>query len=186
MRRLSQSGAVEVDSFLDLALFDTGPFPSSKSVVDPETLGDGWERDGVAAFFKGKSNAEVTVEALKEQYPYDYSSFHHHLTDDAFVFFLPGLMQLTLLNREEDQAALLGDSLINTLLRMAKGELSDRLKAVVSAYSNQQLAVVAKFLELMAKIDPYPIPEKDPALSALRLFWGQFLSDHAGSSDRQP
>lgn len=186
MRRLSQQGAVEVEDSLDLALFDTRPFPSGKSVVDPEKLGDGWERDGVAAFFKGKSNADVTVQALQKQYPYDYSSFHHHLSDDAFVFFLPGLMRLTLENREDDQAALLGDSLVNTFLRMARGELNDRLKVVVSAYSNQQLAVIAKFLALMAEIDPYPIPEKDPALSALRLFWGQFLSDHAGPSNGQP
>jgi hypothetical protein len=174
-----------VDDFVDLALFDTGPFPSTKSVVDPEKLGDGWERDGVAAFFKGKSNADVTIRALEEQYPYDYSSFHHHLSADAFVFFLPGLMQLALLNREDDQAALLGDSLVNTLLRMAKGEMNDRLKPVVGAYSNWQLSAVAKFLAAVAKLDPYPIPEKDPALSALRLFWGQFLSDHAGSGNGQ-
>ena len=109
----------------------------------------------------------------------------YHLSDDAFVFFLPGLMQLALLNREDDQAALLGDSLVNTLLRMARGEMNDRLKPVVGAYSNRQLSAVAKFLAAVAKLDPYPIPEKDPALSALRLFWGQFLSDHAGSRNCQ-
>lgn len=159
---------------IDLTLFDMCPYPRGSAVIDPTKPSDGWERDATASFFFGKSNLDLSPDAFHE-FPYDYSSCHHLLCNEAFVFFLPGLMRLVLSDRDTDQTALLGDSLVNTFLRMANGEMSCRLKAVVERYSEQQLAVIAKFLVEIARLDPYPVPEKDPALAALRLFWGQFL-----------
>jgi hypothetical protein len=175
VRRLAEQGALAMQKDIDLSLFDTRPYPENKPVVDPEMPRDGWERDGVAVFFQGKRNVDLTLKALEAEYRYDCSGFHHHLSDEAFVFFLPGLMRLVLQHHEEDQIGLLGDSLVSTFLRMAKGEMGHRLDPVVTAYSNQQMAVVARFLVAFSQLYPYPIPEKDPALAALRLFWGQFL-----------
>ncbi|WP_332745615.1 hypothetical protein [Hydrogenophaga sp.] len=159
---------------IDLKLFDTSPYPRSCPVVDPSKPSDGWERDATASFFLGKSNLDLSPNAFRE-FPYDYSSCHHWLCNEAFVFFLPGLMRLVLSDRGTDQTALLGDSLVNTFLRMASGEMSYRLQPIVEKYSEQQLGVIAQFLVEIARLDPYPISEKDPALTALRLFWGQFL-----------
>jgi hypothetical protein len=164
-----------MSEIVDLQLFDTRPFPESSPVVDPSLGSDGWERDAVAAFFRGKSNLELTPEAFAE-FPYDYSSCHHLFSREAFLYFLPGLMQLVLRDRETDQTLLLGDSLVNTLARMGQGELNDRLQPLLDTYSKAQLAVIAKFLRASADLDQYPMAEKNPALQALRLFWGRFLS----------
>ncbi|QHE87238.1 DUF6714 family protein [Hydrogenophaga sp. BPS33] len=161
---------------IDLSLFGQRPYPADKPVVDPARRGDEWESDGTAQFFEGKSNADLLQSAFDE-FPYDYSSCHHLLTDEAFSFFLPGLIRLTLENRDSDQSALLGDSLVNTLLKMAKGEMNYRLQPIVDTYNREQLGAIAKFLAEIARIDPYPILEKDPALNALQFFWGQFLPE---------
>lgn len=89
-------------------------------------------------------------------------------------------MRLALADRESDQSALLGDSLVNAFLRMACGDMDYRLRPILERYSDQQLGVIANFLVEMSRLDPYPVPEKDPARNALQLFWGQFLPpDHA-------
>lgn len=159
---------------IDLQLFDMRPYPRSSPVVDPSLPSDGWERDATASFFSGKSILDLSPNAFQE-FPYDYSTFHHLLSHEAFTFFLPGLMRLVLSDRETDQTALLGDSLVNTFFRMANGEMSYRLQPILERYSEKQLAVIAKFLTEIANLNPHPIPEEDPARNALLLFWGQFL-----------
>lgn len=163
----------QMKSPIDLSLFPSSPFPGDRPVVDAAKANDGWERDAVSQLFAGKSIRDLTPAAVKH-FPHDLSTCHHLLSAEAFAFFLPGLLNLVLSDRDDDQVALLGDSLVNTLLRMASREMDYRLGPLLQQYSKEQLAVVACFLEEVARIEPYPIPEKDPARNALRLFWDQY------------
>jgi hypothetical protein len=161
---------------IDLSLFDTRPYPHASHVIDPEKAGDRWERDATAKFLFGKKNEDLTAAAF-DGFPSDYSTFHHLMTNETFVFFLSGIMAFALANRDIDQAALLGDSLVNSFLRMAEGELQHRRRALLDNYSAEQLRVISIFLTEIAGRDPYPIPDRDPAVNALHLFWGKFHPD---------
>jgi hypothetical protein len=121
-----------------------------ESPVDPSLLGDGWECDRAASFFAAKRPSEVTAEMFERDFPGDWASCHYLLTDDAFLHFLPALLRIAEETRAKPNAALeyaamLGDSLRTTLARMARGEMQERLNAVLGAYSPDQVAEVARF-----------------------------------------
>ncbi len=120
------------------------------SPVAEHLLGDGWECDRAASFFAHKRPSDVTLAAFERDFPGDWASCHYLLTDKAFLHFLPALLRIAIEARARPNAALeyaamLGDSLRTTLARMARGEMPERLDALLRAYSPAQLAEVAKF-----------------------------------------
>jgi hypothetical protein len=133
---------------MKLELFSDQPF--TQSPVAESLLGDNWECDRTASFFARKRPSEVTTAAFERDFPGDWASSHYLLTDAAFLHFLPALIRIaeearTQRNAHPEYSAMLGDSLRTTLARMARGEMPERLNALLRGYSRAQLAEVAAF-----------------------------------------
>lgn len=77
---------------VELALFGTGPFPSTLAVVAEGRAGDGWEYDEALRYFTGRSRSQATYDSLRKEYCKDWTAAHHLLSDEAFAFFLPALL----------------------------------------------------------------------------------------------
>jgi hypothetical protein len=118
--------------------------------VASHLLGDGWEADRAAQFFANRRPSDLTAEVFERDYPGDWASSHYLLTNEAFLHFLPSLMRIAREARDKgagalDYSAMLGDSLRTALARMARGEMPERLNALMAAYSTAQLRQVAQF-----------------------------------------
>jgi hypothetical protein len=161
---------------IDLSLFDNRAYPNNLPLVDPGKKGYGDEYDEVVRFYTGKSRSDITADSLVNGYRRDYTVSHHFMSSQAFNFFLPALMKVGLDNYLGDtrNIPLIADSLVNSLYRMAKGEMDYRLLPLLGSYTKKQLGEITKFLKQMYEIEYKYLDELDYASKALDLFWNQF------------
>ncbi len=162
---------------MNLILFEDRPF--TKPPVDPAKVGDGWEYDRASKFYGFKSVHDVTLDAFTREYPGDWASSHYLLTDDAFLYFLPALMKVATEARtapgiSQTYATMLGSSLLTALCRMARGEMEGRLASMLSGYSPEQVAVVARFVE--EEVHWEGSEEFDDMRTAL-TYWKRFVTE---------
>jgi len=152
--------------FLEISAFEQGPFDGP--IVHPDRL-HGVEQEATAAYYKGRSLSDVTVESI-ERHHWD-SFMHVLLSDGAYLHYLPVLMKMGVEHQESDRVGEISDSITSQLRRMAEGDLEERRTAIVSHYNRQQLSVVVRYLEHMATILQNSKTGEDAA-TALR-YWRQ-------------
>ncbi len=162
---------------MDFSIFSKREFPQGKAV----TSGNSLEASYVESFFSGRSQVEITFDLLKSAYSHDPSACLSFMLPDAFAFFLPAYMRIALENYEEADA--IPDAVIFHLLCIAQGgaydekineEYKNRLNAILSSYSVEQLKAVAEFLDEMSKKYWHKYPTDD-AQKALSVYWERFL-----------
>lgn len=152
---------------------DFSTFPSVKfPLAQPVTLCDSIEACGVETFFRGHSWDEITLDFLKSNYPHDPAACLTFMLPTAYAFFLPAYMRMALENYETSDA--IPDSVIFDLLCMGQGKYKDKLDAVLSSYTAEQLNSVAKFLSEMSEKYWHLYPSDD-AKKAISIYWGKFL-----------
>ena len=142
--------------FLDISPFDQGPFDGP--IVHPDRF-HGQEQEATVAYYKGRGLADVTAESI-ERHHWD-SFMHVLLSDGAYLHYLPILMKLGVEHQESDRVGEISDSITSQLRRMAEGDLEERRVAILSHYNRQQLAVVVRYLEHMARIRPSLVTGED-------------------------
>lgn len=138
----------------------------------PITRSAGQEAVDTAAFFSGKCIDDVRLDDLNGKYRHDPSGCISLLTPEAFAFFLPAFMRISI--EQYADANAIPDVLINRLLHIAAGDDEERRDAIVRWYGAEQMREVALFLKAMS--DKYwRHYNPDDARRALDLFWGRFL-----------
>lgn len=127
----------------------------------------------------------MTRDSLLQTYQdkLDLTAIPSLLSDHAFAFFLPSLMQAVLDGQDDRDSQLpdLGDVLTRHLLEMGRSPGSSRrLAAILAMYTPEQLADVARFLRALRDYDILSWPEADqwaPAEAALSTYWGRYLPE---------
>lgn len=167
---------------LRLASFGKNPFPAELPLVYARHLGDS-ELAACEGYFSGRRRADVTRASLLEAYQdkLDLTAVPSLLSDHAFAFFLPSLMQAALDGQDDSDSQLpdLGEVLTHHLLEFARNVgSSPRLAAILALYTPEQLADVARFLKAMRDHDILSWRGADrwaPAAEALSAFWERYL-----------
>jgi hypothetical protein len=172
---------------LNFDLFGKDVFPSSHEVTRQRQRGDS-EVEACRSYFEGKRLSDVQRSSLVAVYQqrYDMSAIPALLSDQAFAFFLPALMQIAIDGQDdhETQVPDLGNILVHHLLEMAQASKgSARLAELLKVYSPTQLGEVARFLRAMRDHEKemwVEASEWSTAAEALNLYWSQYL---VGSKD---
>lgn len=123
-------------------------------------------------FFRTRRRFDVTLDSLKQGYSHDPSACLAFMSDDAFAFFLPAFMKISL--EDYDRADVIPEVVIGKLKRMGEGADGDRRDAVLRQYVPQQVRAIVDFLAEMSSRYWHAYPE-DSARKALE-FWSQ-MSD---------
>lgn len=169
---------------IPLEMFTSEVFPLAVSTVYRSMPGD-TEVDLIEHFFVGKKLTGVHRESLLGAYHgvADMSSIPTFMSDVAFAFFLPSLMQAALDGQDDVDTQLpdLGGALCRQLLDIAEGGRTsqNRKAALLTMYSPTQLHVIALFLEEMRDHEKNKWPEGNVeewsvAAQALSLFWNRY------------
>jgi hypothetical protein len=153
---------------MDFSVFPSDKFPLSQHVTSCDSI----EACGVEKFFRGRSWDEITFDLLKTNYPHDPAACLTFMLPTAYAFFLPAYMQIALKNYEISDA--IPDSVIFDLLGMGQGKCQDKLDAVLSSYTAEQLKAIAEFLNEMSEKYWHLYPSDD-AKKAYAIYWGKFL-----------
>jgi hypothetical protein len=150
---------------LDFSVFPVGPFSSQTSI----TMGSSMEAEDISKFLSDRNAADITLDVLNSSYPHDPAACLAFMTPTAFAFFLPVWMRISL--NDYERADVIPETVIGYLLALAEGKNPERLSAIRSSYSREQLSLVAKFLQEMSSRywQHYPT---DLAKKALSLYWG--------------
>ena len=174
---------------INFDLFDKNPFPEEKSVL-PEFYRGDTEEDMIADIFTGKKLNEVNYKIISDKYigKFDFLAIPSLMGDEAFVYFLPSLIQLAIDGEHDDtQLSELGFILSNKLLDIARGSDKERLNLIEKMYNERQLREFSKFLVEWAKYDdPDAMPvigdlddwwnlHIKSATDALHVYWGKYL-----------
>ncbi|OYY75420.1 MAG: hypothetical protein B7Y40_00400 [Gammaproteobacteria bacterium 28-57-27] len=166
---------------IDIGLFDSSSFPLDSPVVVDSARPDS---EGIAMekVFPGKGIKDITTEVLIEGFKKtDLGAIPFFMTDMAFVFFLPALMQASIDGQEDNNNLLppnllfeLGEALTSILLKITKeGEKNNLFRMLNSTYSHEQKREIARFLVEMRDYNP-DYPDRSPE-EALQKYWGKFL-----------
>lgn len=167
---------------LRLASLGKEPFAAELPLVYAQRPGD-IELAACERCFSGRRRAEVTRASLLETYQdkLDLTAVPSLLSDQAFAFFLPSLMQAVLDGQDDCDSQLpdLGDVLTHHLLDLARSNGSSRrLAALLAMYTPEQLADVARFLKAMRDHEISKWAEAEPwapAAEALSMYWKRYL-----------
>jgi hypothetical protein len=135
------------------------------------------EAQAVERYFRSKRVEDLTLAALKQEYPHDPAACLVFMTDAAFAYFLPGFMRIAL--DDYSDAGSIPEAVIGRLLAMAEGRDNQRRDFLLGSYSAAQLAAVATFLKNMSARYWHKYPE-DSALLAYH-YWAAVAAARVGS-----
>ncbi len=148
---------------MKLSQFSTAPFPKDLAIGSGTSI----ESRAVERFFRDKTIGDISLAALRAGYSHDPAACLVFMTNEAFAFFLPAFLRISL--DEYDAADAIPGAVINRLVEMAEGHDNGRRDAVMRSYTREQLGAIADFLEEMSDRYWHLYPE-DSARRALR-YW---------------
>ena len=119
----------------------------SKAITDRS----GIESCAVDDFFRGRKRFDTSLAELRDDYEFDESACLTFMGPDAFAFFLPLFMKLSVFDCEDSDN--IPDSVVLKLHRMAIGEADHWLNAILKGYSRDQRNIVVEFLDEMSRIE---------------------------------
>lgn len=147
-------------------------------VVDRRLLGDGKTLDDdryeAHRYYHGRRLNEVTYDSLVQEYGPGWWAGHNFLLPEAFVFFLPALIDIAMKKYNSDRVDMMADSLVLNLWSMAFDEEQPQTKAALRQYTKEQLLFFSEFLVKMAERHQVN-NEQDNATPALYRFWNRYL-----------
>jgi len=151
-------------------------------VVNIQSMGNLENRDDdryeAHRYYYGRSLTDVTYDSLIHEYGPGWWSGHNFLLAEAFVFFLPALVNIASTKYEQNRVDQMADSLVLNLWSMSFDEDNQKTKIALEHYSGEQLGFFSQFLHKMAH-DRYAVSgDQDNATPALTRFWGRYLPDN--------
>lgn len=108
-------------------------------------IGDGSSIEGraVEAYFREKGLDDITLEGLNKDYPHDPAACLVFMSNEAFAFFLPAFMRISL--ERYSTAGAIPEAVVGRLQDMAQGRDDERRDTLLRVYSRKDLAAVAEF-----------------------------------------
>jgi hypothetical protein len=155
-------------------------YMDSRGHFRPEIpMGEGGsiEAQAVERYFRSKRVEDVTLSALKKEYPHDPAACLVFMTDAAFAYFLPAFMRIAL--DDYSEAGAIPEAVVGRLLAMAEGRDNQRRDFLLRHYTPAQIAAVATFLKNMSARYWHKYPE-DSALLAYH-YWATVATASIGS-----
>jgi len=147
-------------------------FPETASAPAKVTDKDSVEAIQIQNYFAGKLWTEIDWDWLNK-YIGDPSACLFFMTQEAYIYYLPCYMKVSLL--EYDAADVMPYTLLNIFSRFAKDH-EDSFCNKLQMLTYKQRKVVATFLQLLSK--EYQIKNQDIAAQlALEIYWNKYLSE---------
>ena len=145
-------------------------YPGDQLIANTRPWLDSYEGNRVAAYFKGKSWQEITLEHLQRHYPADPVAAFHFLTDAGFLYYLPAFLSLSLDIRN---AGLITDAICNSFSMELHEDQQDRERVerrIRSMSSEERAAVIHALTYLSEQYEREEFPD-NPARRALAAFY---------------
>lgn len=145
------------------------PYPGDDQLV---THTDYFERDAIKTFFKGKDWRDINIEWLSHEYPQDPSACLGFMTPQAFRYYLPAYLLVSIDNLPESDVT--PETTVWALTAPeTPGPDMDRFVARMDGLTKRQAQAIKSFLEFRkAEYADDPEHRNDPII-ALERYWNK-------------